>query len=155
MIELIKSDASAIYDNPEISKMSLEQKKKLIDSFCKHLKNGFSDFSFPNCDPLDIERLAKELDADASSKLRASQVQKIKKALRENLKFWEDIGIKGIKGIRKKGALFTNFNSSAYIFYMKIRFGLNLKEFIKDKSGNDPLQLKLLEEVKTDDTVEQ
>lgn len=98
---------------------SIKEKEILIDNFCKHLKKGYSEFSFKECDYREIEEYAKELD---KSNKKISQVDKIKKAIRESFYFWENMVFEILEDEKKK------YFFPAWIYYVKARFNWGMED---------------------------
>jgi hypothetical protein len=119
-------------------------KEKIISNFCEHLKKGYSEYSFVECDFRDIEKFAVELDMRENKK---SQVEKIRKALRESFFFWEKLALDMIKDNDKK------FFFPVWIFYVKNRFHWGdtseKKTFPKNKITE--IDLSLDKEIKESD----
>ena len=86
-------------------------KEEYPDMLIQHMSQGFSFESFgasPVCVHKDtLYQWLKKHQNFADAKKRAEL---------ESLKFWEDLGIKGAKGVYK------NFNATSWIFNMKNRF---------------------------------
>lgn len=100
----------------DVSKLSDTQMKKIIQDFCRHLEKGFSEHSFKLCDSDKIEEIIARLDSKNGNNY---YYELVKSALRANLYYWEKIGISGLRN--KK-----NFNSSMWMFYLKMRFNKKL-----------------------------
>lgn len=95
-----------------------KQKEMLIERFCEHLRNGFSEYSFVECDYRDIEKFALELD---ERKKGESQVEKIKKALRESFCYWEKLAFSILNGEKK-------YFFPMWSFYVKSRFHWGIED---------------------------
>jgi hypothetical protein len=106
-------------------------KEGMIERFCKHLRKGLSEYSFVECDYRDIEKIATELDTRENME---SQVEKIKKALRESFSYWEKLAFEILKDDSKK------FFFPIWIFYVKNRFhwGEDYKK-VKDTIKKDSI----------------
>jgi hypothetical protein len=114
----------------DVSALSEIKMKKIIDEFCNHLERGFSEHSFVICEAEKIEVIISILD----SKRRDNYYyERVKTALRANLYFWEKLGISGLKN--KK-----NFNSSMWMFYIKLRFS---KKFNHIELNNNKADKKI------------
>lgn len=108
-----------------LDKNSDEYKIKVINRFCSHLKKGMSEYSFVECDYRDIERYADEIDAKGNNE---SQVEKIKKALRESFLYWEKLALEIFFNSEKK-AFFP-----LWIYYVKNRFHWGIEDNRKPKT---------------------
>jgi hypothetical protein len=85
-------------------------RKKLFESYCKHISSGFSDDSFPDCDIKTFNSVLQQYPEDFPA-------EKIDKAKRLCLKFWEE---KGMGNLTEDG---KPYNPTMWIFNMKNRFG--------------------------------
>ena len=94
---------------------NITKKEKLVIAYCRHIKKGFSENSFPGAASQDVEKIAGELDLSGYGK--ANYKAMIETAKRKGQLFWEKIGLQGIFGEINK------FNGSAWMFAMKNRFG--------------------------------
>ncbi|MGE0536655.1 MAG: hypothetical protein AB7O68_16915 [Pirellulales bacterium] len=86
-----------------------EQRQTLFDAYCEHVRKGYSDQSFPECDVRTLEyyviRYASALQADL-----------IERARRERQLFWEKLGTAGT------GGKVRGFNALSWKFNMQNRF---------------------------------
>ncbi|MGB9696587.1 MAG: hypothetical protein ACP5P3_05380 [Ignavibacteria bacterium] len=114
----------------DVSTLSETKMKKIIAQFCAHLEKGFSEHSFGLCDVEKIEEIISILD---SKERNNYYYERVKAALRANLYFWERVGITGLKN--KK-----NFNSSMWMFYLKLRFN---KKFNYTELNNNKVDKKI------------
>jgi hypothetical protein len=87
-----------------------EQRRKACESYCDHIKAGFSKDSWPDADFETVQRYMKDFPEDFCP-------QKVKEAERFSRKFWEEIGIDGTVG-KIKG-----FNAKSWEFNMQNRLG--------------------------------
>jgi hypothetical protein len=109
-------------------------KTKTIDNFCKHLEDGHSEYSFVDCDFMDIEEYAKYLDTKNNNNI---QVEKIKRSLRKSFLHWENIAFEMYKNDSKKHFL------PVWIFYMKGRFLFGVVEKNKSNRRNKVIDVNL------------
>lgn len=91
-----------------------EERQKLGEDWCEHLRNGYSKESFPPCDPQTFKRYLKEFPEDFDTDM-------IEKAERKSRMYWEGIGHDGTIGQIER------FNASSWKFNMVNRFGWHEK----------------------------
>jgi hypothetical protein len=106
-------------DKTKKNKISDKEKIKIIDDFCRHLDEGFSEYSFVDCDYRVIEEYAYNLDNKSKNSM---QVEKIKKSLRKSFFYWENLAFKMYENSDKKHFF------PLWIFYMKGRFLFGITE---------------------------
>lgn len=128
-----------------------KERIEACDRLCEHLKSGLSLDCF-EVDRNTIYKYIKDFPSEFTSKA-------IKSALLEGRKFWEEEGVKGMKGervtireesedgrrtvIREKG-----FNATAWIFNMKNRFGwADRVENVPDALTKEEEELKMQKEL--------
>lgn len=117
-----------------INKQDDKNKEEIIDRFCEHLKSGLSEYSFVECDYRDIENFAIELDKRNN---KASQVEKIKKAVRESFCYWEKLAFDILKDGKKK------FFFPLWIFYVKHRFHWGIEDKKKKETDKKEIEVNL------------
>jgi len=101
-----------------------EARRAACESFCQHLRAGYSEMSWPEADEDTVYRYMKNYPDDFCPK-------EVNKARRESKKFWEGVGIAGTTG-KLKG-----FNAMSWNFNMKNRLGWADKHEITGKDGKD------------------
>ncbi|MCX7832792.1 MAG: hypothetical protein N2490_01105 [Ignavibacteria bacterium] len=94
------------------------EKENLIKRYCRHLKMGYSMYSFPEEESSQVEEYAKELD---EKNMNDSFTKLIQRSKREGMQLWEKMCIEGLRGEKVK------LNGSVWIFVMRSRFGINEK----------------------------
>ena len=98
-----------------------EERQAACDALCKtHFFSGLSRGCFDLADWDTVERYMKDFPEDFPP-------EKIAKAVRDNKKVWETIGLDGAMG------KINGFNATSWIFNMKNRF----KDEWKDKQEHD------------------
>jgi hypothetical protein len=111
-----------------INYTNTDKKEKIIDDFCKHLRKGYSEYSFRDFDYRDVIIFANEIDGRNEN---SEQVDKIDKAFRESFYFWEDLAFNMVRNENKK------FFFPVWIFYVKSRFHWGEKKRKKDIPKNE------------------
>jgi len=87
-----------------------EDRRKLCEEWCKHIRNGYSKESFPLCDKKTFESYAKKFPRDFPADKR-------EQACREGQLMWEQMGKMGTGG-KLKG-----FNAMSYKFIIQNKYG--------------------------------
>lgn len=120
-----------------------KQRQKACQAYCEHIKQGFSDESFPLCDPQTLKIYMAEYPDDFDTDM-------IRDARAQRRIFWERAGIHGTLGIPieykdNKGKTQTatkSFNSKSYQFIMMNMFGMHIKEDVT--SGGEKIDGPLI-----------
>lgn len=111
-----------------------EEREFICQEYLKHCAQGLSDDCFPHCDRKTIQSYVKKFPKEFPA-------QKIERANRERRLFWERLGIAGTIGAMTmpdgKKFKVDNFNTTAWIFNMKNRFGWKDRQDVT--SGDKPL----------------
>jgi|WetSurMetagenome_2_1015567.scaffolds.fasta_scaffold1147023_1 hypothetical protein len=117
-----------------LKKLDEKEKEKIIFNFCKHLKDGYSEYSFVECDYKNVGKYAIELDKRNN---KESQVEKIQRAMRESFYFWEKLALDMVKDESKK------YFFPVWIFYVKSRFHWGEKNKKKSLPRNKIVEIDL------------
>lgn len=108
--------------------MDYKRKEEIIEKFCKHLRKGYSEYSFTEYDYRDVQGFASELDNKNNN---TKQIDKIDNAYRDSFFFWENLAIDMIKDENKK------YFFPVWIFYVKNRFHWGEKKRKKISKENE------------------
>lgn len=102
-----------------------EQRRDLSEKYATHIRNGYSDESFLECDPQTLKRYMEEFPSDFDTDM-------IERAQRERMFFWEKAGVEGTLG------KLPGFNAKCWIFNMQNRFPKhwNLKGIVPCKTAS-------------------
>jgi|GEM_PF-1368632 hypothetical protein len=111
-----------------------QHKIKLINSFCEHLKKGYSEKSFQDCDYMLIESFANDVDCINKNDF---QKQKIKKAMQASLYYWETKAIDLMNGKAGK------FSFQVWMYMMKCRFGWMPMKIEKEDTEETVVEVQL------------
>ena len=109
-----KTKSLKLIPDKSVVQNDAQNKIKKINDFCEHLKKGYSEKSFQNCDYLMIESYADEIDCINKNE---EQINKIKNAMRASLNYWET------KAIELMDGKINKLNIQLWMFVMKCRFG--------------------------------
>lgn len=95
-----------------------EARLDVYERYCKHLAEGNSVDSFPDCGENTIERMMKKYADELPPDL-------MRRAVREGKRFWEAVGKHGTIGIpnRVNGKDYDKFNAKSYQFIMMNKYG--------------------------------
>lgn len=93
--------------------MNDKNKKEIIERYCKHLEDGYSENSFVDYDHFEIHQFALELDEKNKN---SKYIEKIKKAFRKSFYKWEEMAVQMLDNPQKK------FFFPIWLFYVKNRF---------------------------------
>ena len=112
-----------------------EARKAACDSFCEHIRSGYSKDSWPEADDETVKRYMRDFPEDFDQ-------EKIKRAERESRLFWEKIGVSGTIG-KLKG-----FNAKSWEFNMQNRLGWSNKTENKNTNESAPITVYIEKEEK-------
>lgn len=87
-----------------------EKRYDLGHRYCEHIKKGFSDASFPDCEPKTFKRYLRLYPEDFDT-------DQIAECRRIRLLYWEASGIAGMSG------KLPGFNANSWKYNMANRFG--------------------------------
>lgn len=111
----------------DINNLTDKEKVNLVNALCRHLKKGFSEYSFVKCDYKLIEKYASELDEKNQNSILAD---KLNRASRFSFYYWEKIGIE----------IFNNEKDKKYfpmwMFFVKNRFLWGAKRNKQNENKN-------------------
>jgi hypothetical protein len=118
-----------------------EERLAVYEKYCKHLSEGNSVDSFPECAENTIRRLIEKYPVELSPDL-------LRKAIREGKRFWEAVGKNGTIGIPTtvNGKQYDKFNAKSWQFIMMNKYG----EAWREEKTSD---ISLKEAVSYEDTL--
>lgn len=140
-----KTSKKKVHDNANKHGLNeLKYREEFCDMLIEHMAKGLSYKSFaPVCDThhRNMERWEKKFPEWRRAKLKAADACR---------KFWEQLGIDGVKGSVK------NFNSAVWIFNMKNRFHWRNEVVVSQEQRVDAVRIELPEskQVETIDLVD-
>jgi len=102
-----------------------KERKEMFERFCDHVSRGLSQTSFPELCYNTIHKYMKDYPEDCPK-------EKLDKALRESMLFWETVGLQGTIG------KIPYFNPTTWIFNMKNRFPKEWSDSVKVDVNEDP-----------------